>query len=106
MRNELIAKPRELAKGQGWSRFLLADHPALFHKIERIELSEEYIDDTGADGVHVLCVVEGPGVTVVRSDDGCEQKMAYAETVIVPAGCGHYRLRPWGASKVVKCYLK
>ncbi|MCA9781673.1 MAG: class I mannose-6-phosphate isomerase, partial [Candidatus Eremiobacteraeota bacterium] len=103
---ELIATPREMSRGEGWARYLLADHPLLFHKIERLELSGEYLDDTGPDGVHVLCIVEGPGATVVRSEDGREQRMAYAETVIVPAGCGHYRLLPWGPSKVVKCYLK
>jgi mannose-6-phosphate isomerase class I len=106
VRENLLAVPRETSSGEGWTRYLLADHPQLFHKIERIELETEYLDDTSADGVHMLCVVDGPGVTVVRSKDGTQQRMEYAETVILPAHCGHYRLQPWGPSKVVKCYLR
>lgn len=105
VKNELVAKPTQNGQGQGWTRYLLADHPLLFHIIERIELSEVYSDNTESSGVHVLCVVDGPGVTI-QSQDGTEQKMAYAETVIIPADCGSYQLKPWGPSKVIKCYLR
>jgi mannose-6-phosphate isomerase class I len=106
VRDELIASPHLISSGEGWQRYLLADHPELFHRIERIELEADYTDDTSGDGVHMLCVVEGPGVTVIRSSDGIEQRMEYAETVILPARCGGYLLRPWGKSKVIKCYLR
>ena len=104
VQEQLVARPQLLAEGPGWSRYLLADHPLLFHLIERVELAQAYQDTTESDGVHVLCVVEGPGVTLV-SEHG-EQPLHYAETAIVPARCGKYELRPWGPSKVVKCYLR
>lgn len=105
VKEHLLARPQRLAEGQGWTRDLLADHPLLFHVIERLELTQSYDDDT-EDGVHVLCVVKGPGVTVTRLQDGSELPLEYAETGIVPAACGAYRLTPKGPSQVVKCYLR
>jgi mannose-6-phosphate isomerase class I len=105
VQEHLLARPTLLAQGEGWARYLLADHPLLFHVIERIELSACYQDST-EDGVHVLCVVEGPGVLVTRLQDGCELSLEYAETGILPAACGGYRLTARGPSKVVKCFLR
>jgi len=102
VREELLARPQLLAQGEGWARYLLADHPLLFHVIERLELSGPYDDRT--EGVHVLCVVEGPGVTI--ETEGGEHILEYAETAILPAACGAYRLTPRGPSQVVKCFLR
>ena len=106
VQEQLIAQPTLRAEGEGWARYLLADHPLLFHVIERIELSGPYEDGTTQDGVHVLCVVEGPGVVLTRLEDGAELSLEYAETGIVPGACGKYRLTPKGPSKVVKCFLR
>jgi len=106
VQQQLVARPALLAQGDGWTRYLLADHPLLFHVIERIELSGPYQDSTSADGVHVLCVVEGPGVVVTRIQDGSELSLEFAETAILPAACGDYRLSPRGPSKVMKCFLR
>lgn len=105
VKEKLVARPTLISEGQGWARFLLADHPNLFHVIERIELSDSYAD-SAESGVHVLCVVEGPAVEIHRDSDGSTQVLEYAETGIVPAGCGAYRLVPKGPSKVIKCYLR
>ncbi len=106
VQEQLLARPSLLAEGQGWARYLLADHPLLFHIIERIELSGPYQDSTSPTGVQVLCVVEGPGVLVTRLEDGCELSLEYAETGILPAACGDYRLTPKGPCKVIKCFLR
>lgn len=106
VQEHLLARPQLMSEGDGWKRFMLADHPLLFHVIERLEISGTYDDTTTSDGVHVLCVVEGPGVTVTRNDDGSELKLEYAETGILPAACGGYRLTASGPSKVIKCYLR
>ena len=64
-------------------------------------------DTTEGQGVHVLCVVAGQGVRLVRAADGAELALTYAETALVPAACGAYRLEPIGPDEVqvVKCYI-
>jgi hypothetical protein len=108
VRQKLLAKPRHLAEGVGWRRLLLTDSSLVFHQVERIEMTASYADGTGSDGVHVLCVVEGQGVRVVREADGALLELSYAETVIIPGACGLYRLEPIGDAevKVVKSYVR
>jgi len=107
VRQNLLARPRCLAEGDGWRRLLLTDSGMVFHRVERVEMTASYADRTESDGVHVLCVVEGPGARVVREADGATLELSYAETVIIPGACGPYRLEPLGDAevKVVKSYV-
>jgi len=107
VRQNLLARPRCLAEGDGWRRLLLTDSGLVFHRVERVEMTASYADRTESDGVHVLCVVEGPGARVVREADGATLELSYAETVIIPGACGPYRLEPLGDAevKVVKSYV-
>jgi len=86
----------------------MTDSKLVFHSVERIEMTASYADTTEFDGVHMLCVVEGQGVRVVREADGAALELSYAETVIVPGACGAYRLEPLGDAevKVVKSYVR
>jgi mannose-6-phosphate isomerase class I len=108
VRQNLLARPRRLAEGEGWCRLLLTDSDLEFHHVERIEMTASYADTTEFDGVHVLCVVEGHGTRVVRESDGAALELSYAETLIIPGGCGPYRLEPLGDAevKVVKSYVR
>jgi mannose-6-phosphate isomerase class I len=108
VRQNLLARPRHLAEGEGWRRLLLSDSDLVFHHVERIEMTASYADNTESDGVHVLCVVEGQGARVVREADGTALELSYAETVIIPGACGPYRLEPIGRAevKVVKSYVR
>jgi hypothetical protein len=108
VRENLLAKSRCLAEGEGWRRLLLTDSDLVFHCVERIEMTAFYADRTEFDGVHVLCVVEGQGARVVREADGAAIQLSYAETVIIPGACGSYGLEPIGDAevKVVKSYVR
>ena len=108
VRQNLLARPRRLAEGEGWRRLLLMDSNLVFHSVERIEMTASYADTTEFDGVHVLCVVAGQGARVVREADGAALELSYAETVIVPGAGGPYRLEPLGDAevKVVKSYVR
>jgi mannose-6-phosphate isomerase class I len=108
VRQNLLAKPKCLAEGEGWRRLLLTDSNLVFHCVERIEMMASYADTTTFDGVHLLCVVEGQGARLVREADGAAIELSYAETVILPGACGPYRLEPLGDAevKVVKSYVR
>ena len=107
VREHLLARPRVVAEGEGWRRLALADAGLVFHAVERLELTAACADTTERQGVHVLCVVAGQGVRLVRAADGAELALTYAETAIIPAACGAYRLEPIGSDEVqvVKCYV-
>jgi mannose-6-phosphate isomerase class I len=108
VRQNLLARPRCLAEGEGWRRLLLTNSGLVFHHVERIEMTASYADTTEFDGVHVLCLVEGQGARVVREVDGAALELSYAETVIIPSACGPYQLEPLGDAevKVVKSYVR
>jgi mannose-6-phosphate isomerase len=55
--------------------------------------------DTGGESFHALTAIEGE--TIVETPAGSERLGRY-ETVIVPAACGLYRLRPLGRFRVLK----
>ena len=108
VRQNLLARPRCLAEGEGWRRLLLTDTNLVFHSVEQIEMTASYTDTTEFDGVHLLCVVAGQGTRVVRKADGAALELSYAETVIIPGACGPYWLEPLGDAevKVVKSYVR
>ena len=88
---DLVPAPRTLREGPGWAEVELGRHPDLFFRVNRLELDEDIADDT--DGrFHVLNLVEGDAVAI-ETESGEAQALAYAETVVVPAAVGRYRVR-------------
>lgn len=106
VRRELISHPREIAKGDGWRLIHLPTHPDHFYDVHRYEFTGEVRVETGGS-CHVLMVVEGASVTV-ETARGFTEKYSFAETFVVPAAAGSYRLISEQGSgvKVVKAFLK
>jgi mannose-6-phosphate isomerase class I len=109
VRHQLIPSPRLLRQGAGWSEYLIGTHPLLFFAINRAEFGEDYESDTAHERherFHVLNLVEGTRVLVEW--EGGTHPLSYAETIVIPAATGRYRLRNLGAGicKVVKAYVK
>jgi hypothetical protein len=95
-----VQSPRTLRSGQGWWEELLGALPEVFFEVRRLVLSSDrVVDDDTAGRFHVLNVVEGDGV-VIEPVDGTTLVLAYAETLVVPAAVGAYRLRRIGADRV------
>jgi hypothetical protein len=55
---------------------------------------------------HVLNLVAGEGVEI-EAASGAIHPLAYAETIVIPASVGHYRIRRvrGGPCKVVKAFV-
>jgi mannose-6-phosphate isomerase class I len=102
----LIPTPRLLRAGDGWQVFHLPTHKAHFYDVYRYEFSETYRELT-AGSPHVLSLVEGRSV-LLETSEGRRQRFNYAETFVVPAGAGGYRLVNEGEerAKVVRASLK
>lgn len=100
VRSDLVQPPRTLRAGPGWSEELLGSLPEMFFEVRRLVVSPGHtLDEATADRFHVLNVVEGGGVNV-ECADGSTHVLHYAETLVVPAAVGAYRLRCVGRERV------
>jgi mannose-6-phosphate isomerase class I len=105
VRRDLIPRPRLVRDGRGWSELELGRSPELFFAVHRYDFDREVSDDT--DGrFHVLNLVAGSSVEI-ETEAGRIHPLSYAETIVVPAITGHYRVRPLAAGpcKLVKAFV-
>lgn len=106
--SELVQPPRTLRAGVGWREELLGSLPEMFFEVRRVVLAEDVaVEDDTRGRFHVLNVVEGDGVQV-EPVDGPHHMLAFAETLLVPAAVGPYRLRRLGNQpvRVVKALVR
>jgi mannose-6-phosphate isomerase class I len=106
VRRDLIAHPVTIAEGDRWRIVHLPTHPEQFYDVHRLEFSDAIEVETDGD-CHVMNVVEGEWITL-ETAGGMRQRFNHAETFVVPAAAGSYRLVNGGGSpaKVVKAFVK
>ena len=92
-------------EGAGWTELELGRLPDLFFAVHRLDF-EETVEDETAGRFHVLNLVDGDEIEIA-SGTGVVHGLSYAETIVVPASVGRYRLRRirGGACKVVKAFV-
>ena len=103
---ELISQPRTLAQGPGWRVIHCPTHRTHFYDVHRLELNAS-LDVTADGSCHVLSLVEGRQV-LLETANGLRQRFSYAETFVVPAAAGRYRLVSESGEwvRVVKAFVK
>lgn len=97
-RSQLINRVQTLAEGEGWR-----EERTGLHELEFIETRRHWFEVPvrhPGGAVQVLNLVEGASA-VVESPDGCFDpfEVHYAETFIVPAAAGDFRVRPGGPGR-------
>jgi len=105
---DLIQVPRILRQGAGWREEVIGSLPAMFFDVRRLVLeSADAADDDTAGRFHVVNVVEGDGV-LVETAAGHSHRLAYAETLTIPAAVGPYTLRRLGTApvRIVKALVR
>jgi hypothetical protein len=97
-RRHLVGRVELLAEGDGWREERTGLHELEFVEVRRHWFSGPVDHDT-AGTVNVLNLVEG-AAAVIESPAGAFDPLTvhYAETVIVPAAVGPYRIRPAGGT--------
>ncbi len=97
-RRRLVNRIEPLGSGPGWREERTGLHEAEFIETRRHWFAGPVDHDTGG-GVNVLNLVEGDAA-VVTSPDGAFDPFPvhYAETFIVPAAAGPYRISPTGGA--------
>jgi mannose-6-phosphate isomerase class I len=103
---ELVPEPRVLREGSGFVEFELGNHPDLFFSVRRLDF-DDVVDDGTGGRFHVLNLVDGEEVEI-ETESGQLHPLSYAETIVVPAAVGRYRLRRRRGPecKVVKAFVK
>ena len=99
-----MPEPRITRRGRGWSELALGRHPELFFTVHRLDFADAVDDDPGS--VNVLNLVAGEEVEI-ETERGDVHPLSYAETIVVPAAVGRYRLRRTRGPdcKIVKAFV-
>ncbi|MEX6688693.1 ROK family protein [Danxiaibacter flavus] len=103
---ELISKPEILEKKDAYTLVHVPTHPEHFYDVHRMEFDGS-IEVQTENKAHVLMVVEGASV-IVETAGGEKQEFSYAETFVIPAAAGSYKLTNGssGIIKIVKAFVK
>lgn len=90
---EFVSRPELISKGFDWHCYHLPTHPNHFYDTYRYEFTSVIEIETGGmcGSCHVLSLVEGKQV-LLETPDHTQTHFHYAETFIVPAATGRYRL--------------
>lgn len=105
VRRELVAQPKIIQEGADWRIVHLATHAEQFYDIVRYEFAGEMRIETHGD-CHVMNLVEGERV-MVETESGRTMAINFAESFIVPAAAGSYRIINMGSlpAKVVRAWV-
>jgi mannose-6-phosphate isomerase class I len=96
VQEELISKPRELARGEDWRIVHLPTHREHFYEVKRVEFDSRI--ELRTDGSpQIMNLVEGVSIRV-QTNHGKIQRFNYAETFVVPAATEAFTLTNEGDS--------
>lgn len=95
VQKHLVNQFEPVSEGKGWREERTGLHEREFIETRRHWFSEPVLHNTEG-GVNVLNLVEGAEARVDSPDNAFEPFVVhYAETFIVPAAVGEYRISPW-----------
>jgi mannose-6-phosphate isomerase class I len=103
---KLVSKQYVMEQEADWQIVHVPTHADHFYDVHRVEFDSEITIATD-NCCHILMLVEGFAIKI-ETANGSVKEYAYAETVVIPAAAGSYKLTNLGSNraKVVKAFLK
>jgi len=111
VKDQLVNRTREVARGEGWREECTGLHELEFIETRRHWFTKPVLHDTRGT-VNVLNLIEGREAVITSPTGKFEPFVVhYTETFIVPAAVGEYNIAPYGESEgaeigTIKAYVR